>query len=113
MSVCKIVRALTSYLQDYKCSLGAQFEIAVAFSRVSTEKVYVQHKLQERAAEINKLLAEEHAHFYVCGDAANMAREVHEGLIEIISQQRGLERVLAEEVLKGYRSVNRYQEDVW
>jgi len=84
----------------------------VAFSRDGPQKVYVQHKLKEAAAEINKLL-EQRAFFYVCGDAANMAREVNSLLAQIISQERSVPESRAEEIVKQMRASNQYQEDVW
>ena len=68
--------------------------------------------MKEYAAEINKLL-EQKAYFYVCGDAANMAREVNTILAEIISSQRGVSGSKGEDVVKQMRSSNTYQEDVW
>jgi len=99
-------------LQQYKQDLGDQFEIVTAFSREGPNKVYVQHRMKERAVEINDLLLQK-AYFYVCGDAANMAREVNTILGQIISQQRGIEEKKAEEIVKAMRSSNAYQEDVW
>ncbi|EGP84601.1 unnamed protein product [Zymoseptoria tritici ST99CH_1A5] len=98
--------------EQYTKDLDGQFELITAFSRESDKKVYVQHRLKERAEEVNKLL-EQKAYFYVCGDAANMAREVNETLSTIISEQRGVEKKKAEDVVKGMRSGNLYQEDVW
>ena len=72
----------------------------------------MQHKLKERADEINKLL-ESKAYFYVCGDAANMAREVNEILGSIISEKRGVPKTKGEEIVKAMRASNQYQEDVW
>lgn len=46
---------------------------------------------------------------YVCGDAANMAREVHSTLIQIVAEQRGVSNEKAEEVVKSMRSANQYQ----
>ena len=37
------------------------------------EKVYVQHRMQEAAADLWKLIQEEKATFYVCGCAAGLA----------------------------------------
>lgn len=68
--------------------------------------------MKERAKEINELL-EQKAYFYVCGDAANMAREVNEILATIISEQRGVEKKKGEDVVKSMRAANQYQEDVW
>lgn len=49
------------------------------------------------------------AYFYVCGDAANMAREVNTVLGKIISEQRGIPESKAEDVVKSMRSANQYQ----
>jgi NADPH-ferrihemoprotein reductase len=75
--------------------------------------VYVQHKLKENGAEVNRLLQEQRAYFYVCGDAANMAREVNSILGQIISKERGIPEAKAEEIVKGMRASSQYQEDVW
>lgn len=72
----------------------------------------MQHKMKQRAKEINELL-EQKAYFYVCGDAANMAREVSEILASIISEQRGVDKKKGEDVVKSMRAANQYQEDVW
>lgn len=92
--------------------MGDNFEIHTAFSRDGPNKVYVQHKLKEAAAEVNKLL-EQKAYFYVCGDAANMAREVNTLLGQIISEQRGIPVTKGDEIVKAMRASNQYQEDVW
>jgi NADPH-ferrihemoprotein reductase len=68
--------------------------------------------MKEAAADINKLL-EDKAYFYVCGDAANMAREVNTILGQIIAEQRGISEAKGEEIVKAMRSSNQYQEDVW
>ncbi|KAK5134048.1 hypothetical protein LTR08_006938 [Meristemomyces frigidus] len=98
--------------KQYTEDMDGKFELVTAFSRDGPEKVYVQHKLKERADEINKLLMQK-AYFYVCGDAANMAREVNEILGQIISEKRGVSKQKAEEIVKAMRASNQYQEDVW
>ena len=92
--------------------MGGKFEIITAFSREGPKKVYVQHRLKENAEEVNTLL-EKKAYFYVCGDAANMAREVNDVLAQIISEQRGVPKQKGEEIVKSMRASNQYQEDVW
>ena len=92
--------------------MNGSFELVTAFSREGPQKIYVQHRLKERADEINKLL-EQKAYFYVCGDAANMAREVNDILATIISEKRGVSKQKGEEIVKAMRSSNQYQEDVW
>jgi NADPH-ferrihemoprotein reductase len=98
--------------EERKEALGDKFELITAFSREGPSKVYVQHRLKERAKEVNELL-EQKAYFYVCGDASNMAREVNTILVQIIAEQRGIPVQKAEEIVKGMRSTNLYQEDVW
>jgi len=68
----------------------------------------VQQRLQEHAKEVNDLLMDK-AYFYVCGDAANMAREVNTSLVKIMSEQRGIPESKAEEIVKGMRVANQYQ----
>ena len=75
--------------------------------------MYVQQRIKENAALVNELLEKNKANFYVCGDAANMARAVTEELAKIISQERGVSLEKGEEVVKAMRSSNQYQEDVW
>jgi len=98
--------------EQYKKDLGENFEFITAFSRDGPKKVYVQHRLKERSKEINDLL-EQQAYFYVCGDAANMAREVNTVLGQILAENRGIPESKAEEIVKAMRSSNQYQEDVW
>ena len=88
--------------------LGDKFEIVLAFSREGSKKVYVQHRLKERAKEVNELLQQK-AYFYVCGDAANMAREVNAVLSQILSAERGIPEAKAEEIVKQMRAANQYQ----
>jgi NADPH-ferrihemoprotein reductase len=93
--------------EEYERKLGDKFEMVKAFSRDQKEKIYVQHKMKEYSKEINKLL-EDGAYFYVCGDAANMARAVNAVLGEIIEKERGLKPGGGDEVVKMLRASNMY-----
>ena len=104
-------RSLTLH-QSYKAALGDKLTIFNAFSRESSKKVYVQHLLKENAKFINDLLLQK-SNFYVCGDAAHMAREVNDVLGSIISTERGVDEKKAEGIVKSMRSSGVYQEDVW
>ena len=88
--------------------MGNSFSLITAFSREGPKKVYVQHRLEEHAKEINQLL-QQGAYFYVCGDAANMAREVNILLGKIIAKERGLMVAQGEEIVKRMRNSNLYQ----
>ena len=114
MSLCLFLRhhSLTLNLQAFGEQLGDSLQIITAFSRESDKKVYVQHRLRENASLVSDLLKQK-ACFYVCGDAANMAREVNLVLGQIIAEQRGLPAERGEEMVKHMRSSGSYQEDVW
>ncbi|KAL2004014.1 hypothetical protein VTN02DRAFT_1077 [Thermoascus thermophilus] len=98
--------------KTYEDQLGDSLKIITAFSRETEKKVYVQHKLRENATLVNDLLTQK-ANIYVCGDAANMAREVNIVLGQIIAEHRGLTPEKGEEIVKQMRSNGTYQEDVW
>ncbi|KAF2721610.1 hypothetical protein K431DRAFT_284759 [Polychaeton citri CBS 116435] len=98
--------------EEVKQVMGDKFEILAAFSRDGAQKVYVQHKMKEKAEEINKML-EAKGYFYVCGDAANMAREVNDILGQIIADQRGVTKEKGDALVKSMRTSGAYQEDVW
>ncbi|CZR63224.1 NADPH-cytochrome P450 reductase [Phialocephala subalpina] len=98
--------------KQYQEDLGDKFQLITAFSREGPKKVYVQHRLEEHAKEVDELLKQK-AYFYVCGDASQMAKAVTSTLGKIISEQRGIPESKAEDIVKGMRSANQYQEDVW
>lgn len=97
--------------QDHLKS-GVLSKLDVAFSRDQPEKIYVQHKMLERAKELYAWL-EEGAHFYVCGDANRMAHDVHEALVSIVESQGHKSRADAEAYVEELKKAKRYQRDVY
>uniref|UniRef100_UPI0003B35BF5 assimilatory sulfite reductase (NADPH) flavoprotein subunit n=1 Tax=Psychromonas hadalis TaxID=211669 RepID=UPI0003B35BF5 len=91
---------------------GLLTKLDLAFSRDQAQKIYVQDRLKENAAEVYQWL-QDGAHFYVCGDANRMAKDVHTTLIEIISQQGNKSLDDAEQELNELRQAKRYQRDVY
>ncbi len=91
---------------------GVLTKMDVAFSRDTDEKVYVQHRMLEQSTELFKWL-EEGAHVYICGDEKNMAKDVHNTLIEIIEKEGGMSREEAEAYLANMQQQKRYQRDVY
>lgn len=83
-----------------------------AFSRDQEQKVYVQHLMKQKAAELYQWL-ESGAYVYVCGDATHMAPDVHEALLDIISEFNGGDKAAAENYLKDLRKQGRYLKDVY
>jgi sulfite reductase (NADPH) flavoprotein alpha-component len=91
---------------------GLLHRLDLAFSRDQEEKVYVQHRMQEKAVELWQWL-EEGAHFYVCGDAKRMARDVEGTLLGIAAAQGGKSEAEAKAWLDGLAKAGRYQRDVY
>ncbi|KRZ77405.1 NADPH--cytochrome P450 reductase [Trichinella papuae] len=98
---------LEAWLKD-----GTLSELHVAFSRDQPRKVYVQHLMLERKQSIWSLL-QNGAFFYVCGDARNMARDVHSALMQIIAEEGDMNADEAAAYFKQLESQKRYQADVW
>jgi len=84
----------------------------VAFSRDQRRKIYVQDRIRENGAELNRWIANG-AVIYVCGDAKRMANDVNEALIDVLATENGLDRDAALQKLKTLRSEGRYQRDVY
>lgn len=87
-------------------------EIITAFSREEGKKVYVQHRLAERASIVWDCISKG-GYFYVCGDAKNMARDVQAQLLRIVSEHGEMTEEKAARFIKELRGKGRYQEDVW
>ena len=87
-------------------------KIDVAFSRDQPEKVYVQDRMRDSAAELYEWL-EKGAYFYVCGDASRMASDVHDALIEVIQTQGGKTPEEATAYVDALKKDKRYQRDVY
>lgn len=91
---------------------GLLTRLDVAFSRDQKDKIYVQHRLREQASDLWHWL-QEGAYIYVCGDALNMAPDVNEALLDIISEQGEMNRNEANEYLRQMTRDKRYQRDVY
>ncbi len=103
--------ATRSEWQDH-LKTGALTHLDVAFSRDQPEKIYVQHKLIEQASVVWQWL-ENGAHFYVCGDASRMAKDVQDALLEIIATQGDMNADEADAYLAALKKDKRYQRDVY
>ena len=68
--------------------------------------------MAENAAELWKWL-EEGAHFYVCGDAKRMAKDVEDTLLKIAAEHGGKSAAEAKSWLDGLAKAGRYQRDVY
>lgn len=64
---------------------GVLTRLSLAWSRDGEHKFYVQDRMREVGREIWSWLADG-AHFYVCGDAKRMAKDVELALVDIVAQ---------------------------
>jgi sulfite reductase (NADPH) flavoprotein alpha-component len=93
-------------------STGTLKHLSLAWSRDTDKKVYVQDKMREEAEELYQWL-EQGAHFYVCGDALRMAKDVDNALIDIVAEQGGKSLGDAKAYVGAMRTNSRYQTDVY
>lgn len=93
-------------------SEGYLTRIDCAFSRDQEHKVYVQHRMHENSAEIWKWL-DQGAHFFVCGDAKRMAKDVDAVLRQIVEKEGGMEGEKANEYIEKMKTEKRYKRDVY
>ncbi|GHC90049.1 bifunctional nitrate reductase/sulfite reductase flavoprotein subunit alpha [Novosphingobium pokkalii] len=91
---------------------GHLARLSLAFSRDGADKVYVQHRMREEAAELWRWL-QDGACLYVCGDAAHMARDVEATLIVVACDQGGLSPEAAQVFVEDLRRAGRYCRDVY
>ena len=91
---------------------GHLTRLDLAFSRDQAEKIYVQDRMRENAAELWAWL-ESGAHFYVCGDASRMAKDVDAALHQIAETAGGMNPEGAADYVKKLKADNRYQRDVY
>lgn len=91
---------------------GILTRLDTAFSRDQEEKIYVQTRMLTAGAEMWQWL-EEGAHFYVCGDAKRMAKDVDNALHEIIQTFGGRSAEEATAYVADMKKNKRYQRDVY
>jgi len=93
-------------------SNGTLTKMDVAFSRDTDEKIYVQHRMKEKAKELYEWI-DAGATIYVCGDEKQMAQDVHDTLAEIVATEGNYTTDEAENFLKELQQEQRYQRDVY
>ena len=91
---------------------GTLTRLDLAFSRDQPAKVYVQHRIAERAPELVAWL-EGGAHLYVCGDATHMAKDVRRALVAAYAGVRDLGAEAAEAAVAALEREKRYLMDVY
>ncbi|MFB7620472.1 molybdopterin-dependent oxidoreductase [Kitasatospora sp. NPDC056181] len=91
---------------------GTLSRLDLAFSRDQRAKVYVQDRMRENGALLWSWL-QDGAHFYVCGDASRMAKDVDRALRDIAVTHGGLDEDHAAAYVKQLAAEKRYVRDVY
>ncbi|MCX5330792.1 bifunctional nitrate reductase/sulfite reductase flavoprotein subunit alpha [Streptomyces sp. NBC_00140] len=108
-------RASDFYYEDELTELldeGTLARLDTAFSRDQRRKVYVQDRMREHGPELWRWL-QDGAHFYVCGDASRMAKDVDRALKDIAVAHGGLGEQEAAAYVKQLAAAKRYVRDVY
>jgi sulfite reductase (NADPH) flavoprotein alpha-component len=91
---------------------GTLTRLSTAWSRDGDKKVYVQDRMREAGAELWSWL-QAGAHFYVCGDAKRMAKDVETALVDIAAEHGGRGATQARAFVEAMKAAGRYQADVY
>ncbi|MFM0510182.1 molybdopterin-dependent oxidoreductase [Paraburkholderia sp. RL17-373-BIF-A] len=91
---------------------GVLNRLDVAFSRDQADKVYVQDRMREQGAQLWSWL-EDGAHFYVCGDANRMAKDVDAALKEVVARHGCMSDEKALDYVNRLAQEKRYARDVY
>ncbi|XP_053625565.1 NADPH--cytochrome P450 reductase-like isoform X2 [Plodia interpunctella] len=98
-------------LEEYeKCGL---LKLNLAFSRDQYQKVYVTHLLEKNLEQIWNILGNRNGHFYVCGNANNMAVDVRNIVLRAIREVGMKSDEDAIKFLNYLESIKKYCSDVW
>jgi sulfite reductase (NADPH) flavoprotein alpha-component len=102
------------YRDDFEDMVRDGFlnRLDLAFSRDQADRVYVQHKMRDYGADVWRWL-DDGAHFYVCGDATRMAKDVDAALTAIIEKHGGMSPEMAHEYKRELVAEKRYVRDVY
>jgi sulfite reductase (NADPH) flavoprotein alpha-component len=91
---------------------GTLQRLSLAWSRDGQAKDYVQHRMIEDSADLWRWL-QDGGHFYVCGDASRMAKDVDAALRQVAMSEGGMNADQARDWIVALAKQGRYQRDVY
>ncbi len=86
--------------------------LTLAWSRDSSEKIYVQHRMRQDGRDLWDWITHG-AHIYVCGDALRMAKDVERALIDVVAEHGKRSPEDAARFVAELKKNDRYQADVY
>jgi len=91
---------------------GTLTNLSLAWSRDGGKRTYVQDRMREQGADLYAWL-QQGAHFYVCGDAKRMAKDVEAAIVHVAQEHGGKSEDEAKAWLASLKAEARYQADVY
>jgi sulfite reductase (NADPH) flavoprotein alpha-component len=98
-------------MQNY-VQTGVLNKIDLAFSRDQAHKIYVQHRMLEKATELFEWI-DKGASVYISGTKDPMSKDVENTLLQIVEQQGKKTADEAKQYLEQLKKENRYEKDVY
>ena len=98
-------------IQNY-VQTGVLNRLDLAFSRDQQEKIYVQHRMLEKAAELYQWI-NGGAYIYISGTKDPMGKDVENVLLQIIAEQGNKSAEEAKKYLEQLKDEGRYEKDVY
>ena len=98
-------------IQNYK-ETGVLNNLDLAFSRDQQEKIYVQHRMLEKATELYQWI-NGGAFIYISGTKDPMGKDVENVLLQIIAEQGNKSAEEAKKYLEQLKDEGRYEKDVY
>lgn len=93
-------------------SLKGKLEVFTALSRLSEEKIYVQHLVKQESNLVMRLLLNDDGAIYICG-SVTMAKSVQDVVVERVAEARGWTAGEAETWRKEMKRAKLWHEDIW
>ncbi|XP_069465948.1 NADPH-dependent diflavin oxidoreductase 1 isoform X2 [Ambystoma mexicanum] len=87
--------------------------IFTAFSRDQENKIYVQHRIEEKGPLLWDLIRNKHAWFYIAGNAKLMPAAVSDALKLVFQSEGGMAAMEAELFLTALEQSHRFQSETW
>lgn len=92
---------------------GTLTSLSIAMSRIGPEKVYVTQHIKNKGKDLARLLIEEGAYVYICGDGNHMAKDVQAALMENLIVFGGLTNDAADSFMQELKLRRRLVMDIW
>ena len=92
---------------------GILNHLKTAFSRDQEEKIYAQHRIAEDPELLYDYMVNKDAHFYLCGPAGNMPKQMKDAVVDALAKVGGMPREQADATVTDWQIKGKYNVEVW